>query len=69
MILRARDIFLAVIKRGLFIAVLFVLYVVIGIVMVNWYSVNDSIQLDSDLWNCEALDPADGECAVYVKSR
>lgn len=45
-------------------AVLFASVVLLGLLS----PAEDSIELSASKWSCQALDPADGECAVYSRT-
>lgn len=32
------------------------------------HETSKTITLDVNKWSCDALDPADGQCAIYVKN-
>lgn len=42
--------------------------VVLASLLMSSQTVIEAIKLDPQQWQCDALDPTDGQCAVYVKN-
>lgn len=42
--------------------------VVLASLLMSSQATIEAIKLDPQQWKCDALDPSDGQCAVYVKN-